>query len=127
MEQQLDNLLSHLNKLEGMSAAGLVFLSCLVVGYAWRFIKLKWFANDAIPVVVIVWGAFAMSMIADARASAMPFRVWMLRNVLIGAVIGFSVWLVHDLAISRVEDWIASKLPGAKKDPSTPPPPPGTN
>lgn len=109
--ETLDQILSYLDRLEGLSAVALVFLSCIVVGYAWRFIHFKWFPNDAIPVVCIVWGAFAMSLIADARASNMPFRVWFVRNIMVGGIIGLAAWAVHNYAIKRLEDYLVTLFP----------------
>src|SRR6266576_2651788 len=85
MIDYLNQLLQWLDKIQGLSAVALVFLSCIVVGYALRFIKR--FPNDGIPVVVILWGALAMLIIADLRASTMPARIWTTRNLLVGLII----------------------------------------
>lgn len=126
--ETIDKALSYLDKLQGLPGVALVFLSAIVIGYAWRFIPAKWFPNQAIPVAVIVWGAFAMSLIADARASTMPLRVWILRNLIIGAVIGFAAWLTHNLILSRIEDWLGSKSAAVDRllnpDKNTPAPSP---
>lgn len=125
----LNNWLSILDKIQGLSGAALVFLSCIVMGYVWRFVHLKWFSNDSIPLFVILWGAFAFSMVADPAADQTPWRVWVLKNVIIGAIIGFLAWLVHNFAIKKLEDWIATKVPGfslftAKDNVTTPTPKP---
>lgn len=108
---QINNFLSALDKLEGLSAAALVFVLCLATGYAWRGLNLKWFPNDAIPVVVMLTGAIVMAFIADGRPTTMPPRVWTVRNLAIGFVIGAFAWLVHNYALSKIEDWLVSKLP----------------
>lgn len=110
--ETLNEWLSLLDKIQGLSAAALVFLSCIVMGYVWRFIHLKWMHNDSIPLFVILWGAFAFSMIADPVKDETPWRVWVLKNVICGAVIGLLAWILHNYAIKRVEDWLVSKLPG---------------
>ena len=107
----IDQIIGYLNQLYGLPAAALVFLSCIAVGYALRFIKA--FPNGGIPVAVILWGAIIMTLVADARASNMPLRVWVVRNVLVGLFIGFCSWLFHNMILSKVEDWIAAKWPGA--------------
>lgn len=135
--ETLDKILSYLNRIEGLPGVALVFLSCIIAGYVWRCIPWKWFPNSVIPIIVILWGAFAQSFMADARASAMPFRVWFLRNVIVGSVIGFIAWLTHNLILTKVEDWLLGQVPrlgdtmvfrkgeGSKPpDPPPPPPPP---
>lgn len=112
MTNTLDSVIAWLNQLYGLPAATLVFASCIVLGYALRFVKR--FPNDGIPVAVILWGGIAMSAVADARASNMSLRVWVVRNILVGMVIGMVAWLAHKIILSRVEDWIASKFGGSQ-------------
>lgn len=107
----LEDFLSVLDKVQGLPAVGLVFLSCIVLGYIWRLLKWKWFPNEVIPLVVVNWGAFCMSMLADPRVPTMPPRVWFFRNVVVGAIIGFGAWLVHATLIKRIEKWILGKAP----------------
>lgn len=108
MTDYLDKLIAGLNSLYGLPAVGLVFGSCIVLGYVLRFIKK--FPNDGIPVAVTLWGAVAMSLVADSRSSNMTLRIWVVRNVLVGMIIGLAAWIVHKTAISKLEDWIASKF-----------------
>ncbi len=117
--ETVDKLLSELNKVQGWPAVALVFASCIVVGYMWRFIKLKWFPNDAIPVFVIIWGAFAQSMLADARPEGGSLRLWIVRNVAVGLTIGFVAWLTHNLVLSRVEDWLSQFGVGKTRETET--------
>lgn len=105
----INELLQWLDRIQGLSAAALIFMSCIVVGYALRFVKR--FPNDGIPVVVILWGAVAMLIIADPRASSMPARIWTMRNLAVGLIIGLVAWLIHNKLLSRAEDWLLSKLP----------------
>lgn len=108
---QIENFLSFLNKIEGLPAAALVFVFCLAVGYAWRGLQLKWFPNDAIPLVVMLTGALAMMFIADGRPTTMPHHVWTARNLFVGFIIGGIAWAVHNYAISKLEEWLVSKFP----------------
>lgn len=105
----LNDLLQWLDKIQGLSAGALVLFSAIVVGYALRFIKA--FPNQGIPVVVILWSAVAMLIIADPRATTMPARVWTMRNLLAGLILGLVAWLLHNIVLSRFEDWLASKFP----------------
>jgi len=114
MIETLNDLLQWLDKIQGLSAGALVLLSCVVLGYVLRFIKK--FPNDGIPVVVILWGAVAMLMLADPRATSMPARVWTLRNLIIGLVIGLLAWFIHNFALKKLEDFIASKFPDRSSD-----------
>jgi hypothetical protein len=106
--ESIDKAIAILNQLYGLPAAALVFCSCIVVGYILRFIKS--FPNNGIPVVAILWGGLVMSLIADSRATTMPLRVWIVRNILVGMVIGMLAWIVHKAVLSKLEDWIASKF-----------------
>jgi hypothetical protein len=122
----LDKAVATLNKLEGLPAVALVMGSCIVLGYVLRFIKR--FPNDGIPVAVILWGAVAMSLVADARTSSMTLRVWIARNVFVGMILGLLAWLLHKTLISRLEDWLVTKLPGLDRflsDQTKTPGPPG--
>lgn len=105
----LNGILSYLDKLEGLPAAALIFLACIALGYMLRFIKP--FPNSAIPVVVILFGALSMLFLADARPTTMPARIWTVRNLLVGLIIGFAAWIAHKLILSRIENLIGSKLP----------------
>ena len=108
--ETLDNLLSQLEKIQGWPAVALVFASCIVVGYLWKFLPFKWCASAATPAFVILWGAFAQSMLADGRPAGASLRLWIWRNLLVGLVIGFAAWLTHNLVISRIEDLLAARF-----------------
>lgn len=105
----LNDILSWLDKINGLSGVALTCLSCVVVGYVLRYIKP--FPNDAIPVVVILWGAVVTLVIADPRATAVPARVWVMRNLCVGLVTGLIAWLLHYVVLSKIEDWIVKKFP----------------
>src|SRR5262249_39399457 len=104
----LNQLLSALDKIQGLPAAALVCFGCIVFGYILRFIKP--FPNQGIPVAVILTGAVGMLLLADPRASSMPARIWTMRNLLVGLIIGFVAWMLHKFVLTRVEKWIASKV-----------------
>ena len=106
--QSAEDFLTWLDKIQGLSAVGLVCLTCIVVGYACRFIK--WIPNGAIPVIVILWGALFMMLLADARPTTMPRHVWEVRNLCTGLIIGFIAWMVHKIALSKLEDFISTKF-----------------
>jgi hypothetical protein len=109
---QLENLLKVLDKIQGLSAVALVCFTCIVVGYALKFVKS--FPNNAIPLVVIMWGAVAMLFLADPRPTTMSPRIWTARNFSVGLLIGALAWGIHYWALSYLETWIKGLLPRAK-------------
>ena len=104
----INTALQYLDKIQGLSAVALVFLSCIVIGYVLRLIKS--FPNEGIPVVVILWGALVMLFIADPRATTMPARVWTVRNILVGLIIGMAAWVSHKMVLSYLEDFLIAKF-----------------
>lgn len=106
----INQLLSYLDKIQGLSAAGLVFLLCIAIGYGWKALPFKWFPNNAIPMAVMGTGAIAMMLMADGRPTTMPPHVWTVRNLVVGFIIGAIAWAVHNYALARLEKWIASKM-----------------
>jgi len=109
MIDYLNSLLSALDKIQGLSAAALICFGCIVLGYILRFIKK--FPNDGIPVAVILFGSAMMLFLADPRPTAMPARIWSVRNLLVGAIIGFVAWMLHKVVLSKIEEYIAKKFP----------------
>lgn len=108
MKEWIENIIGSLNQLEGISAVSLVFLSCIAVGYVVRSIKR--IDNSSIPAIVTLWGVVFMGLVANSRATDMSLRVWLVRNVLVGAVVGVASVLMHKLVLKRVEDWISAKF-----------------
>lgn len=111
--ESLENLMSGLDKIQGLSAAALVFCCCIVTGYILRFIRP--FPNEGIPVVSILMGGLAMMMLADPRASAMPARVWTSRNLIVGLTIGFIAWMAHKTLLSKLEAVILRRFDKAAR------------
>lgn len=110
IETLLDQAAKALNQLYGLPAGLLVLVSCIVVGYVLRLVKR--FPNDGIPVVVILWGGAFLPLLADIE-SEMPWRVWFVKNLLVGLTIGLAAWLLHNKVISKIEDRFAMLFPGA--------------
>ena len=110
----INSWLTWLDKIQGLSAVALVMLACLAVGYIFRFIKS--FPNNAIPIVVVLFGSVAMMLMATGRETTMPMHVWVVRNFVVGLIIGALSWLVHFLALSRLENFIKSKMPTGGND-----------
>lgn len=106
LETQLDSITAMLGKLYGLPSGMLVLLTCLIVGYILK--KFESFPNDGIPVCVILWGGLFFPVMCEFDGKT-PLRIWILRNVFIGLVIGFLAWLFHNKFLSKVEDWVASR------------------
>jgi hypothetical protein len=104
----LQQAVALLGKLYGLPGGLLVLVSCLTVGYALRM--WKWFPNQGIPVVVVLWGPVFNMLIADPLADTFPIRIWLVKNFLVGVVIGGAAWLIHNKVLKRLED----KLPFLK-------------
>jgi len=126
-----DRWLQKLDGIQGWSAASLIFASCIIIGWCLR--AWKWFPNRTIPMAVVAWGGALFSFIANARPTTMQQHVWIVRNFIVGTIIGAIAWATHRLVLKRIEGLIGAKLADGfettlfKKEPSdakTPPPPP---
>lgn len=101
IEGGIESMVQILQRLDGAPAIALIFVSCLVLGYVLKGVRQ--FPNSAIPTAVILWGAIVNPVIADAMNDT-PLRIWMIRNVLVGAITGFAAWMAHMSILSRIED-----------------------
>jgi hypothetical protein len=81
----------------------LVVIGCIVIGYILRFVPA--FPNNGIPLVVIIMGAMLYALMAPPPDALLTHRGWLLRNILVGLALGCLAWLVHNQALSRLEDW----------------------
>lgn len=97
----LEEVVGWLQKLDGAPATLLVMIACWVIGYMLRYFK--GFPNDGIPVAVVLFGGVVYPLIADAN-NDLPFRIWIIRNMLIGLIIGLAAWMLHKFVLSKVED-----------------------
>lgn len=82
-----------------------VFCSCVVVGYVLRCIKS--FPNDAIPAVVVCWGALANSVMSTEHGPSLSLNQEKFLAAMIGMVIGLLAWLLHKKLLKKLE----TKLP----------------
>jgi hypothetical protein len=104
---------SMVDRLYSLPVGVLVMLLCIVAGYIFRCVKR--FPNEAIPVAVILLGGVVAPILAPID-TAMTLREWLAKNAIVGLVIGFAAWMLHNLVISRVEDWVLSLAGKGKKD-----------
>lgn len=94
-----------LSKLWGLPYLSTVFVLCFVVGVFLR--NNRHFPNDAIPFIVIVCGGVFAPLLADPRADALPLRIWVAKNIVLGVIIGIVTWVSHKYALKP----IARKIP----------------
>ena len=100
----LDQALALLNSVYGLPGHILVGLTCIILGYSLRFFRK--FPNEGIPLVCMLWGMVFNPLIADERAAGTSLRLWMVRNILVGFVIGAGAWAVHRYVIKKFEEKI---------------------
>ena len=101
IEGWLESAQTWLSKLYGLPGSVLVLVSCIFFGYVLKLLPKRWFPNAGIPVAVILWGCAFNMLMADPCADALPIRVWIVKNFLIGLIIGVAAWLVHNKIIKR--------------------------
>ena len=101
IESWLESAQVWLSKLYGLPGGVLVLVSCIAFGYLLKLVPAKWFPNAGIPVAVILWGCAFNMLMADPRADALPIRVWIGKNFLIGLIIGVIAWMIHNKIIKR--------------------------
>lgn len=121
IEDLLEQITDTLQKLYGLPAGTLVLFSCIVIGYVLKLFKK--FPNDGIPIAVILWGGVLYPLIADSD-NDLTLRVWLVRNLIIGLVIGFAAWLLHNKILSKLEEKLG--LFGEKTTTTPDPLPPTT-
>lgn len=93
LNETLKFITDTLGQLYGLPGYVLVYLLCLGLGFALK--KSKWFPNEGIPLTIILVGAVFTCLIADPRGDTLPLRVWIVKNVVFGALIGIAAWATH--------------------------------
>lgn len=110
MTEYVNEILSILDRVQGLSDAGLTCALCIVAGYGLRFIPEKWIPNRSIPALVILLGGVLFACIADPKVATIPFRVWLTRNIAVGCIVGFIAWMIHYWALSYLEKYLSNKF-----------------
>ena len=111
----MDTLLKINDQLMNAPAGVLVALFAIALGYILK--GADFFPNSRIPLVVVLVCAVvfpALLYSSDHQGSNV------LRNIIVGFIIGFVAWTLHARILSR---WLDPKLfPSQSNDPPTPPP-----
>ena len=104
-----------LEQLYALPSPLLVGLSCIVIGYMLK--RFQRFPNDAIPLVVILWGAFFTLLLSGNCPPELSVGQWRVKNAIVGLIIGFAAWGLHYFIIAKLEDkfpWLDKLLNGEK-------------
>lgn len=81
------------SKLNGLSGFSLTVLFCLLLGFVIKLIPT--IPNSRIPTVIMFAGMLLGMLLADPRADELPFRVWLMKNAVIGGLAGGVAWFIH--------------------------------
>lgn len=106
------------NQLYGAPSGVLVAAFAVALGYLLK--TLPKFNNAYIPFFVVVFCTIIFMLIAPMRAVDVSIRVWLVRNFVIGFIIGFAAWQFHSQILKRFVD---PKL-WPEEEPPQPPSPP---
>lgn len=121
VNEWLNQVSEALATLYGLPSIVLVFILCLGLGY---FLKTqRWCPNDKIPLIVIAFGVGFLPLISDWRSSPLPLRIWLVRNVVVGFIVGLAAWLTHNKILKRFEDSANGKPPVVEPPAPRPPDP----
>jgi cellobiose-specific phosphotransferase system component IIC len=105
----LNQILTRLDRLHSMSGEVLIFFVCVAVGY---FLRKFW---STVPMKIQALAVIGLSAVlncvmAEGKTGAdMPFRVWAVRSLLIGIIIGCFSWAADAVLIKRIEGWMKKK------------------
>lgn len=117
---EIEKVFEWLGKLNGLPGYALVTVLCVVVCAALA----KWhkFPNDGIWLCSLLLGGATNAMIADPVSDALPFRLWLFKNVIVGIICGGAAYVVYAAAIKKMlaKVGVSSDTAFTNK-PSTPP------
>lgn len=106
MESVIESFSKFINSFYSAPGYVLVAATCIIFGYALRLVKK--FPNEGIPFACVLIGMILTPLVDEAEGvTKATFRIWLLRNIMIGGIVGAIAWGAHKLIISRFED----KLP----------------
>lgn len=96
---EIERVSEWLSKLYGLPGYACVLVFCVILGYILK--SSKRFPNDGIPLVLFLAGMIFNSLIADPLADSLSLRVWLVKNAVIGGIIGGMAWVAHYQWIKR--------------------------
>jgi hypothetical protein len=101
----MNGLLKLNDQLWGAPSGVLVILFAIMLGYLLK--TLPFVNNRYIPLTVVVFCTTAFMIIAPAHSPDMAERIYIGRNFIIGAILGFTAWTFHAQILRR---WIDPKF-----------------
>ena len=125
LPDSVDQVFTGLNHLHSMSAEGLIFIVCVAFGFGLR----KWtkLSLRTTAAAVVAAGAVLNVVMAEGKSMAtMSFRIWAMRSLLIGVIIGVVAFLADTVIVSRIKGWVTGSVSLGKNGNGTPPEPPPT-
>ena len=99
--------------LTNLGPLGLTFAAVIALGYVIRLIPP--IQNRFIPLIAPFAGAALLPLIAPAGFLGVEWRNPTVVLGLYGMIVGVAAWMAHALVISRIEDFIGSKVPAVGK------------
>ena len=81
-----------------------VLLAAFAIALGYLLKSLPKFNNQYIPFVVVSLCTIGFMLIAPARTPDMALRIWLVRNFIIGFIIGFAAWTFHAQLLRRFVD-----------------------
>ena len=95
----MEDIFTHLGKLYGLPGYALITVLCVVITVCLE--RWKRFPNDGILLCIVLLGAVMNSVIADPISDALPFRIWLFKNAIVGAICGFAAWFSRRKLLKR--------------------------
>lgn len=77
----------------GVSGFTLTVLFCFLLGFALK--RLSFVPNSRIPTIIIFTGMLLGVLLADTLTPPMHFRLWLVKNGVIGGLAGGVSWFIH--------------------------------
>lgn len=90
----IEDISQFLGKLWGLPGYVLVLLFAAVSCRVLR--NIKSFPNDGIPVVAVLIGMVLNGLIADPASDSLSYRQWIVKNAVVGGIIGYIAFFAHD-------------------------------
>lgn len=90
----------------------LLAVGLLIMGYVLRNVRRV--SNESIPGWLVVSGALTNAILAGGDPHEQGWAVWTMRQMLIGAIVGWVVWRVHHHVLKPLEDkfpWLRFLIP----------------
>lgn len=101
----IDQLIHWNEQLWGAPSGVLVVLFAVALGYLLK--TLPGVNNRYIPLTVVAFCTVAFMLVAPPRAADMVVRIYLVRNFLIGFILGFLAWAFHAQILKR---WVDPKI-----------------